>query len=195
MDSKFEDRKNQLIIEPLGHKHLSAIKKWGLHDDPLLWEYNISKLNNLDLIYWLADRKKSVETSYFAVRDGKVMVGYFGFRDIDLKERSACLGIAIDPNYTSMGYGSLMMEYLLDYFFNEKKMSLLRLEVNSFNQRAINTYEKFKFRGTGQGMVRFAIKDKSLEILKDKRHFISKDRKIYSRTIKMELGRGDYYEV
>lgn len=195
MDLKKKVGEKNLFIEQLNIKHIDHLRNWGLHEDPLLWEYNLSNVSSLGLSSWYFDRKKTSRVSYFAVMEEDRMVGYFGFRNIDKLRRSAVLGIALDPNLISKGYGSRIMPMILDHFFYTKNMSVLKLEVNNFNDRAINLYKKFAFKEVGQGRIIFPIGDESLEILNNEDYFIRRLGRLYSLTTKMQVTKEDYNEI
>lgn len=196
MDSKTSvGSLDNLVIEDLALGHIKEIKKWSVHEDPLLWEYNISQASGLLLNAWYFERKKSLTTNYYAVRQGPRMIGYFGFRSIDWIKRQAILGIALDPGLTSQGYGSQVMKLLLDFYFFDKHMRKLKLEVNNFNLRAIRLYEKFGFKKVADSLISFPIEDKDLEIFNNPAYFTYKAGKLFSKTSKMELERQTYCEI
>lgn len=194
MNSSLE-KNIDLKIEELNESHLDDIKKWGVHKDPLLWEYNISNLTRYELGFWLIDRRRTYKTAYYVVLDEDRVIGYFGFRDINTIFKTATLGLALDPNITSKGYGSVIMEMLLHYFFEEMKMNILNLEVNRFNTRAINLYKKFSFEEIENSYISYEIQNQNLEILNDPRYFFRKYGRLYSKTIKMRLERDKYNEI
>lgn len=186
---------SRLRIEGLKFSHIDQIKTWGTHEDPLMWEYNLSSLSSQSLVYWYLDRKKSFTRAYYGVFLEDKMVGYFGFKKINHFKKEAILGISMDPSFTSQGLGSLILERLLDLYFIEMKMRKLKLEVNNFNKRAIGLYEKFHFKKVGEGLVEFFIEDRDLEVLNDPKYFVKISGSIYSKTTKMELERGTYLEI
>lgn len=195
MNSSLKKKNIDLVIEELSERHIDLIKNWGVHEDPLLWEYNISKLTRYELGFWLLDRRKTYKTAYYAVLEEDKLIGYFGYRDINTIFKSATLGLALDPNITSKGYGSLVMEKLLECFFEEMKMNTLNLEVNKFNERAIHLYKKFSFEEVSSSYIAYDIENQNLEILNDPRYFFRKYGRLYSKTIKMRLERDKYNEI
>lgn len=51
-----------------------------------------------------------------------------------------------DYNYRRRGYGSLALNEILNYLFNENKYKKISLYCYSFNIVAINLYKKFGFK-------------------------------------------------
>lgn len=82
--------------------------------------------------------------------DGSKYIGGCGTNKVDWKNRYAMVGIFIgDEQYRSKGYGSDAMRVLLRFIFDEMNMNKVKLEVFSFNQRAIKSYVKCGFRQEG----------------------------------------------
>lgn len=76
---------------------------------------------------------------------GDVQIG-----DIDRNNRNAFIRISIDQNaYQGKGYGSEALLLMLDYGFGILNLHRIELNVFSFNERAIHTYEKLGFQREG----------------------------------------------
>lgn len=73
-------------------------------------------------------------------------IGGCGLNKIDWKNRVAQVGIFIGLElYRGQGYGTDAMRVLLRFIFDQMNMNKVRLEVFSFNARAIKSYEKCGF--------------------------------------------------
>ncbi len=73
-------------------------------------------------------------------------IGGCGLNKIDWKNRVAQVGIFIGPErYRGRGYGTDAMRVLLRFIFDQMNMNKVRLEVFSFNDRAIRSYQKCGF--------------------------------------------------
>ncbi|PZT55259.1 GNAT family N-acetyltransferase [Paenibacillus silvae] len=78
------------------------------------------------------------------------IIGEVVLMDIHNKNRSAHIRIAIDqPEQQGKGYGSEAMLLMLDYGFGIANLHRIELEVFTFNERAIRTYEKLGFQREG----------------------------------------------
>ena len=55
-----------------------------------------------------------------------------------------------DENNRSKGYGKEILKLLLDYGFNYLNLNNIMLTVKSFNERAINCYQKVGFKEIGR---------------------------------------------
>lgn len=103
----------------------------------------------------MADEEKWVESisstkdEYdFAIEalDSNKYIGSCGFNNIDWKNRVAEIGIMIgDKNYLSKGYGTDALKILLNFIFEEMNIRRVKLNVYSFNERAIKCYKKLGF--------------------------------------------------
>lgn len=84
----------------------------------------------------------------FAIRTLKdnLYIGGISAADINWQARHCMVGITIgDKNYWGKGYGTEAMRVFLRYAFMEMNMNRVGLEVISYNERAIKSYEKVGF--------------------------------------------------
>lgn len=97
-----------------------------------------------------------------AVESGQY-IGDCGINSIDWKNSVASLVIFIgNKEYWGRGYGTEAMQILLSFTFNQININKARLNVYSFNERAIKSYEKCGFKR--EGVLR-------KEIFRDGRYF------------------------
>ena len=83
--------------------------------------------------------------------DEDKIIGTVGLERINHIHRTATLGVFIgDRNYLSKGYGTEAIRLLLDYGFNYMNLHSVKLEVMSFNKRALKCYKKCGFKETGR---------------------------------------------
>lgn len=82
-------------------------------------------------------------TTFVARVDGKV-VGYIGSR-IDEQDRRRIGAIYVAPEAQGMGIGSKLMQQVLDLYGRDEDVYL---DVVSYNQNAIDFYERFGFEQT-----------------------------------------------
>lgn len=80
---------------------------------------------------------------YFILYVENELVGYLCFNE--LYDKAEIVNIEIAEKYRKHGYGSYLMSQLITYC-KEKKVINITLEVNKFNDKAINLYKKFDFK-------------------------------------------------
>ena len=102
---------------------------------------------------WVKSRKAETNFTYdFAIEDldtGKY-IGGCSINECNLKNRNCTIGIMIgDKNYWGKGYGSDALKVLIKFIFEEVNMDKIRLNVFSFNKRAISCYKKVGFKEEG----------------------------------------------
>lgn len=84
------------------------------------------------------------------VTESGLYIGDCGINSIDWKNRVASLVIFIgSKGCRGKGYGTEAMQLLLSFVFNEININKARLNVYSFNERAIRSYEKCGFKREG----------------------------------------------
>jgi RimJ/RimL family protein N-acetyltransferase len=73
-------------------------------------------------------------------------VGSIDLHEVDLRNGSASLGIAIgDPDDTGRGYGTDALRALLGFGFGQLRLERIELEVYDFNDGARRVYERVGF--------------------------------------------------
>lgn len=84
------------------------------------------------------------------LRDGDRLIGNVSLNKVDLVNQTASLGIFIgEKEDRNKGYGKEAIKLILNYGFNSLNLNNIMLTVYSFNERAINTYEKVGFKKFG----------------------------------------------
>ncbi|HPR18440.1 MAG TPA: GNAT family protein [Candidatus Cloacimonadota bacterium] len=79
------------------------------------------------------------------------LIGNCSLFRLNERHRKGEVGIFIgDQEYWNKGYGTEALSLLVDYGFNILNLNNLMLEVFSFNQRAIRSYQKVGFKEIGR---------------------------------------------
>lgn len=79
------------------------------------------------------------------------LIGTVGLENYDSINRTATLGIFIgDKDYRSNGYGTEAIRLVLDYGFNYLNLNNIKLDLMSFNERALKCYKKCGFKEYGR---------------------------------------------
>jgi RimJ/RimL family protein N-acetyltransferase len=98
---------------------------------------------------WVDSQSKpDGKTFNFAIEsiDTGKYIGGCGINDTDWKNSIVTVGIYIgEKNYWGKGYGTDAMNLLLDFIFNEMNINKVKLNVYSFNKRAVCCYKKCGF--------------------------------------------------
>jgi len=85
------------------------------------------------------------------LRENDRLIGNISLMNIDAKNRSATLGIAIaDPTARGQGYGREAMEQILRFGFDELNLHRIQLWVYAYNERAIRMYRSVGFQVEGR---------------------------------------------
>ena len=110
------------------------------------------------LIITLEGEKKYFEESmnknynfFIVTLDNDKLIGTVGLEKYDAINRTATLGIFIgDKEYRSQGYGTEAIKLILDYGFNYLNLNNIKLDLMSFNERALKCYQKCGFKEYGR---------------------------------------------
>ena len=83
---------------------------------------------------------------YFCLEVSGKIIGYIGVWEIF--DEGHITNVVILPEFRGQGYGSRLVEKMI-FHAEERKMSLLTLEVRKSNESAINLYKKHDFLEVG----------------------------------------------
>ena len=88
---------------------------------------------------------------FIVTLDDDKLIGTVGLEKFDAINRTATLGIFIgDKEYRSQGYGTEAIKLILDYGFNYLNLNNIKLDLMSFNERALKCYKKCGFKEYGR---------------------------------------------
>lgn len=101
---------------------------------------------------WVSNQSAFNDTYSFAIEtleDGKY-IGGCGTNKVDWKNSTAVVGIFIgNKDYWGKGYGTDAMKVLIKFIFEQMNLNKIKLDVYSFNERAIKSYKKCGFKVDG----------------------------------------------
>ncbi|MGG7164825.1 GNAT family N-acetyltransferase [Clostridium ihumii] len=123
----------------------SEIKKLLNPGIPFLYTYE-------DEEKWYENLSASKDTYNFAIEtlEDKKYIGGCGINEVDWKNSYVVVGIFIgDKDYLGKGYGTDAMKVLMHFIFEQMNIHKIKLNVFSFNKRAIKSYEKCGFKVEG----------------------------------------------
>lgn len=123
----------------------SEIKKLLNPGIPFLYTYE-------DEEKWYENLSASKDTYNFAIEtlEDKKYIGGCGINEVDWKNSYVVVGIFIgDKDYLGKGYGTDAMKVLMHFVFEQMNIHKIKLNVFSFNKRAIKSYEKCGFKVEG----------------------------------------------
>jgi len=111
--------------------------------------------------------KLSKEHNYSIInKSTDELIGSCGFIELDHLNQTGEAGIFIgNKNYWNKGYGTEAFQLLLDYGFKALNLHNIMLRVYSFNERAIESYEKIGFRIIGKRRESLKRGDKTFDII------------------------------
>ncbi len=81
-------------------------------------------------------------SEYYKLVLNEEIIGFFGLWIIF--EDAQITTLAVDPSYQGLGYGNVIMDFIISYI-REKGCQNITLEVRISNIQAIHLYEKYHF--------------------------------------------------
>ncbi|MDH8679221.1 GNAT family N-acetyltransferase [Fusibacter bizertensis] len=119
--------------------------RWGKHEDPRFYQYNFPFDHKGEFDAWYFSKQKLIRKKVYGLFLADYPLGFITLKHIKWFQRKAELGIAIDPNYISEGFGSELLRQYLNYVFGHYPIDTMSLRVAHFNKRAQKSYEKIGF--------------------------------------------------
>lgn len=99
-------------------------------------------------------------------QENNKLIGSCGIEDINEINRTGTVGIFIgDKEEREKGYGTEVIRLLLDYGFNYLNLHNIKLNVFSFNERAIACYKKCGFKECGRRRESYYLNGKYYDII------------------------------
>ena len=143
---------DRIYLSPINSEDIEQFTKW-------LNDFEITDyLGRSGMLTTLNSEKRYLEEhsspdAGFAIvtLDEDKMIGTVSLESINNINRAATLGIFIgDKEYLSKSYGTEAIKLILDYGFNYMNLHSIKLNLMSFNERALKCYKKCGFKETGR---------------------------------------------
>jgi len=137
-------------LRALEKSDLPKVWEW-LNDEEVMWfwgePFNTQSLAELE--QWFARLQEPAGSSskqFIIENEEGTPIGRTFYENLDTKHRKTEVGIQLgEKEYWGKGYGTDAMITFLDYLFNELRLHRVYLRVQSYNTRALKSYEKCGF--------------------------------------------------
>lgn len=137
-------------VRAFSRRDVDRWQAWPPHPDPLYADHDPTPMTAPLRDAWYDDLLNRQRQLPFTVeRLGGDVIGRLFLRQVRPAERTALLGIDLDPRYIGLGYGTDALLAFLPYFFRRVGFRRLGLTVAAFNLRARRSYERCGFRYVG----------------------------------------------
>lgn len=183
----------EVIFRKIKKEDMRHFKKWGKHDDPRFYQYNFGYDSQMEYDAWYYSKQRWIFRKVYGLFLEDHPVGFVTLKHIRYFKKTAELGIAVDPNYLSKGYGTKMLRMYLDYVFEHYPIEVMYLKVSHFNIRAQNSYYKIGFQKVTESYEPFeeqGFKDLVMDQFAEQFDLI--DGILYTRFIKMKIDKETY---
>lgn len=135
-----------LDFTTLNTQLLTLVLSWRNHPNVRSWMLNSDEISMEEHMCFVESLKQRSDKRYFLVQHESDYIGVIDLTAIS--KNSAELGIYADPNVH--GVGDTLMRALIDYAFENLKLTKLIANVFTDNERAKHLYQKFDFTETNQ---------------------------------------------
>lgn len=123
---------------PMSEEDAKEVCSWKYDGEYSVYDYpEWEKIKNL----WAIGIKESREREFYSVYEAGKLIGHF--RVVDFINYHV-LGLGFKPEYCGNGRGAFYIGKIID-FLEEQGVEIIRLDVRTFNERAIKCYERNGF--------------------------------------------------
>ncbi len=135
----------KLNVTCMSNEYVKQICEWHYPDE--YSEYNIPNYDEIiKKEYAITNPDKKNNYLCFILPDNNL----FAYINITKRlDETVFIGIGIKPEYCGKGYGIDILKYGINEAKKRFPLSKIRLQVRSWNKRAIKCYEKSGFRNNG----------------------------------------------
>jgi len=142
----------KVYLSPINPEDAEVFTKWVNDFEISILMSSTSRIYSLDKEReFLESISKTGDTFSIIDIESDKIIGTCGLMNVNHIFKKAELGIFIgEKEFWGNGYGTEAMELLLDFAFNILNLNSIMLIVNSFNERAIKSYEKCGFKLIGK---------------------------------------------
>lgn len=142
----------KVYLRPTTAEDIANMYPWFVHCEPQSMSCRPRILPTpAELVESFNKREKSAEEEDFTVCRLKdnVPLGRIRFFGLNTLNRSAELGLLIDPEEQHHGYGTEAMRVLIRYLFKYRGLNKVHAQTAGFNKAAIGLLEKLGFKRDG----------------------------------------------
>ena len=132
----------QFGFKPMNESYAHAIANW--HYEGIYAFYDMDQ--DIEDLEELLDPHSWTGKYYAVVDECGELIGFFSF---EKENEVVVIGLGLRPDCTGEGLGQAFVEAGLEYAKQKFAPSTFRLNVATFNQRAIRVYEKVGFKPDG----------------------------------------------
>ena len=144
-------RGKKTVVRWFQREDVDKRQDWPRHTDPIYSHNDPRPMSARERDFWFLERSASTSYKMFAIDDLQGnLVGWLTLRNINPQASTSVLGIALNPLWMGMGYGTDSLWAFFDYYFHDMGFREMRLDVAAFNRRGMRSYEKCGFQYIGQ---------------------------------------------
>lgn len=143
----------EIYLRPAVAEDMANYQHWFLHSEPQsMSSHPIPILTPEESIERYKKKEKSENEQRFVivrVKDNQPL-GIISFFNLNSLNRSAELGILIDPDERNNGYATEAMKLLITYLFKFRNLNKVYAETADFNSESIRLLESVGFKLDGR---------------------------------------------
>ncbi len=142
----------KIYLSPRNTNEIEKFTKWLNDFDTTDYIGRSANIMTLDAEKKYFEENINKNYNFFIVTlNNDKLIGTVGLEKYDSINRTATLGIFIgEKEYRSQGYGTEAIKLVLDYGFNYLNLNNIKLDLMSFNDRALKCYQKCGFKEYGR---------------------------------------------
>lgn len=177
---------DEIKIRKLKRKDLPQLLDWGNHEEIIFEPYNFPRYDRFELVSWYMEKKSLFKKRIFGIFIDEQLIGFMTLKNINYKMKTSEMGIVLNPDIVSNGFGTGAILKLIDYVKMRTSINKIWLKTAEFNYRAIRCYDKCGFKISQRIFVAYESQNNIEKLLREYEYFTYKDGEIYTHYLIME---------
>ncbi|EGT3716629.1 TPA: GNAT family N-acetyltransferase [Clostridioides difficile] len=129
-------------------KKIHAKFLFDLYNEPTINSIAVNKKGIIEMssILKTIDFFNTTNNSLFIVSINSAKIGVGMIYDVNLEQNVCSLGIVLNPEYRNKGFGTLILEDLIEIAKNSLNVNSIIADINKENYKALNLVKNFNFK-------------------------------------------------
>ena len=141
-------RNNKLKITYDEAKKTHAKFLFSLYNEPTINSIAVNKKGIIEMssILKTIEFFSNTNNSLFIVSINNANIGVGMIYDVNLEQNVCSLGIVLNPEYRNKGWGTVILEDLIEIAKNSLNVKAIKADINKENYKALKLVKNFNFK-------------------------------------------------
>lgn len=140
------NNKLKIIYDEVKKNHAKFL--FDLYNEPTINSIAVNKKGIIEMssILKTIEFFNTTNNSLFIVSINNENIGVGMIYDVNLEQNVCSLGIVLNPEYRNKGFGTVILEDLIEIAKNSLNINSIKADINKENYKALNLVKNFNFK-------------------------------------------------